>query len=651
MDISSGSIPQGVITGVDKRYSSPSRKRSSEGQPTRDVSKKRTHAMDILNAVEAEQRNKLAGFEGKNNCLSESSTQGDNKSSPMTDKHRADVSNVTLKRETMKEKAMPSSSLNDKKDSAKVKIPSNMVQYIKEKGRDFNRVKEHFESICLEVTEQYFKENGKLWAGYDPNNKDVPVFVAEVEKRNDKAPENVYGCRLDQRVKEEDVSSAEDSDNNKCKRKVNFAETEIISLCKCMERNTERWLKSHSNILAIMGSDKISHEKQNKTEDMTCVAIYVRNKGIIPFYEEQFKLDNNDFPLDVREGRGVTLVSRLSPEEYSKSVRMGCKIESAYGRGTLTGFLQLPNGKTGCLTAWHLFDTGEGEHTAELLDSDNFNKNVYQPNKQLEEKYKIGKVIRVSEEFDAALIEIDEPDRLPRNGNFPNAVCPEKGYPPSNPMKFDTGDIINCPEELHNKRSCSLVKYGAVTETTFGNYWSIGELYRLKLKNDRGCDLRKPIFVCPELGKAFCTRGDSGAMVFLQDVEIDNKKQEDDKKDDMMQEDDKKDDKMQEDDKKDDKKEKLRAIGMLVSKMDSNGGDFIVVMPIWEILQSFNLPLRLLSFEEPWDIGFDYLQEQIKEVNAKLSTVDQQLAQNTDITRQTYEAVTKFIHQNTNQKR
>ena len=303
----------------------------------------------------------------------------------------------------------------------------SILDYIKQEGRDSSKVKACLETI-LRSCKTLFNDNDRVWVAYEPCNKDVPVLVAEVEKRINDAPEHASGCRLVQLVEEEEVeSAAEGYDDNERNKTPNFSERELIKLRKCMDRNTDRLLKSHSNILAMIGSDKISHDKRKEIEDRICVVIYVRTKRFIPFYEEQFTLDNNDCPLDVREGRGLALVSTLKPKDYAKALRMGCLIESEYGCGTLMGFVELSDGKIACVTAWHIFDTGEGDHTAKLLNSDKFKKNVYQPRRSEDHEYKIGRVINVSKDFDAALIEIDKPERLPKNGHFPNAVCPEKG--------------------------------------------------------------------------------------------------------------------------------------------------------------------------------------------------------------------------------
>ena len=177
-------------------------------------------------------------------------------------------------------------------------------------------------------------------------------------------------------------------------------------------------------------------------------------------------------------------------------------------------------------------------------------------------------------------------------------------------MKFDSGSIINSFEELASKKSCRVVKYGAETETTFGNIGPPCGTFRLQLTNNRGYELRSLICVCTELGKTFGAKGDSGSLVFLEDDET----------------------------------EELRAMGMLAGKIDSDKNGFTVVVPIWEILQRFNLPLRLLSFEEPWNIGLDVLQAHMKEVR-------QQLAQICNVTNKTDETVTKYMQENTNQNR
>ena len=177
-------------------------------------------------------------------------------------------------------------------------------------------------------------------------------------------------------------------------------------------------------------------------------------------------------------------------------------------------------------------------------------------------------------------------------------------------MKFDSGNIINSHEELALKKSCRVVKYGAETETTFGNLGNPCTVFRLQLTNNREYALRSPICVCTELGKTFSAKGDSGSLVLLEDDEMGE----------------------------------LRAMGMISGKIVSGETGLTVVVPIWQILQSFNLPLHLLSFEEPWNIRFDASQAQMK-------TFGQQLDQIYNTTKKTDETVTKYLQENTNQNR
>lgn len=95
------------------------------------------------------------------------------------------------------------------------------------------------------------------------------------------------------------------------------------------------------------------------------------------------------------------------------------------------------------------------------------------------------------------------------------------------------------------------------------------------------------IFPCPP-AKKFANPGDSGALVFLVNEHTDD----------------------------------IWAIGMVVAGVNSGAS---IVTPIWAILESFNLPKKLLSFEnkriQKIEHGMKYIQKQMESMHQQTQTL------------------------------
>ena len=216
-----------------------------------------------------------------------------------------------------------------------------------------------------------------------------------------------------------------------------FTPEETKELQECLNSNTDRLMKEHSNLLIISASKVKSTcygQPNASLQHKACVVLYVHLKGIIPLMEEPFPIMLDGFPVDVRESMFEEFAK---PNDFLETLMMGCKISTCYNTsGSLGGFVELQSGGIGCLTCCHLFKTkdnkkcfpsNKGKVKLHLL-----NKSVYQPDDR--EEFNIGNVVRCidGERYnneigvDAALIKIIK-RRFPTSGRFPNADSPACG--------------------------------------------------------------------------------------------------------------------------------------------------------------------------------------------------------------------------------
>lgn len=126
-----------------------------------------------------------------------------------------------------------------------------------------------------------------------------------------------------------------------------------------------------------------------------------------------------------------------------------------------------------------------------------------------------------------------------------------------------------------------------ITGTTIAAWWPTSP--------DEKCKLFAQIEIRPDSteildsdDKSFAKEGESGSLVFIESNDLKNK----------------------------------WAIGMVVGGMKANGS--CLATPIWAILDSFNLPMRLLSFE---DQRLNQIELFMKEVCAGINGLHQKIEQ------------------------
>lgn len=151
-------------------------------------------------------------------------------------------------------------------------------------------------------------------------------------------------------------------------------------------------------------------------------------------------------------------------------------------------------------------------------------------------------------------------------------------------------------EELYTFSENKLVKYGAQTGFTTGKLKTIGAAVKKWNPNDNPNEnirLHQQIEIDTEVNdckKTFAWHGDSGSLVLaiLENSEYG---------------------------------EGMRAIGILVGGTTYGSA---IVTPIWAILESFNLPLKLLTFNEQ---SIRNLNRDMRDVKNKLSNIQSELSQ------------------------
>jgi hypothetical protein len=104
---------------------------------------------------------------------------------------------------------------------------------------------------------------------------------------------------------------------------------------------------------------------RHKVVEKPCISLFCLHKGYIPYGEERFPVHLKDSNVDVLEGYSI-LGSGTSLEIGGYICRSGC--------GTIGGFVDLPNNKTGLITCAHVvFSSQELE---ELHSINNFPSDI-----------------------------------------------------------------------------------------------------------------------------------------------------------------------------------------------------------------------------------------------------------------------------------
>ena len=245
----------------------------------------------------------------------------------------------------------------------------------------------------------------------------IPVFIAvmsEIDKTLSEKFRKICQFQLIQRLSDEVSEEAKLCVNREIDATLSLLEHSELQ--DVIVRNSEELFKSHSNLLMISASSVKSMAVGNKIETKTCIVLYVHIKGIIPLKEKPFPLNIGKFPLDVREG-----VVYLYSDQAKLTV--GCNIVNGYEQSArLGGFVRLKNGKVGCFTCCHMFDTVKSKQD---VDNGQFDKRVFLRSKD-EQLHQFGELIdkvmhpgdRDTIGVDAALIEVTDRLKLPVDGSF-----------------------------------------------------------------------------------------------------------------------------------------------------------------------------------------------------------------------------------------
>ena len=270
----------------------------------------------------------------------------------------------------------------------------------------------------------------RVWEGYIPEETDRvrdvrgPIFVAIVKTKIDNLDAKLSESgpiRIIQRLPDE-VSD----ETKQCSQKeasLDITLDEYNKIRDTLLRHSGDLLEAHSNLEVVSASKLKSVKNGSKTKKESCVVLYVHVKGIIPINETPFPKQLEQFPVDVREG----VYTNYSDQQLA----IGSTFRGNTNRGKIAGFINLPTGNMGCLTCAHVFDihepmetesTNEGatESVTELVyqylpypSSTPFGKlykHINEPGGHTETGYKTG--------IDAALIEITDKLRYPKDGNY-----------------------------------------------------------------------------------------------------------------------------------------------------------------------------------------------------------------------------------------
>ena len=302
-------------------------------------------------------------------------------------------------------------------------FPGNLQQYIENHGVKSAVTLSAIKLLCATVEEKYFKDKIKQWIpGYEHSDRPFDlVLVAIVTEEVPNIP-HFRDFRLIQRkfgdVSDEAQNLFEKEKDDQCR----FTDQEHGDMRRCITENAKTLMKEHSNLLIVRGS-KV---RPNKERPELCIVLYVHVKGIIPFGEDPFPKTLCGYQIVILEG---IFQFSVHPKGFIPSLMMGCFLESSHGMGgSLGGFVKLPDGSVGCLTAGHIFKDHIGQ--------DGFIKDVYQPKRESQQThFKFGEVINHSfaeqwnneVSIDATLIKITNERRYPKSGRFPDAESTEAG--------------------------------------------------------------------------------------------------------------------------------------------------------------------------------------------------------------------------------
>ena len=334
----------------------------------------------------------------------------------------ADLGMVQIKREETFPKLLDRDDAQAELQSGQHPILENIKNYIRIHGRKSRITSKLIETCCASLEEKYFKGKIKKWiVGYRRSAPVDLIFVAIVTEIVPNVPTFPDFDIIQRKLGDVSVEAQNLFEKEK-EGKYRFTSQESGDMHRCIKENAEILMTKHSNLLIVRGS-KV---RPGHTRPDLCIVLYVHVKGIIPFAEEPFPDEVGGYPVVVLEG---IFHFSIKPKIYIPSLMMGCQLESGHGKcGSLGGFVRLPDGSLGCLTACHVFLP----HIEQDSMEQPFNKAVYQP--ECKPHCKFGEVINHSFgqkwneiSVDAALIKITDDSRAPKSGRFPDAESTEAG--------------------------------------------------------------------------------------------------------------------------------------------------------------------------------------------------------------------------------
>ncbi|KAL3854462.1 hypothetical protein ACJMK2_013730 [Sinanodonta woodiana] len=436
----------------------------------------------------------------------------------------------------------------------------NLLKYrmVPSKSTIINAIKEHGYNKgiqCLlrgmaNILSKQIPDAIRVWIGYRMQDIHAPIFVVVLNKKTI-IPEKMILSELyddyeivfrnEHTPNEEEVRISEQSEVNANTIK----KEDIARVLDCIAKNTERLMNEHSN-LSIIAASNVKAMGFNgcvsklKLIESMCIVLYVPLKGIIPVGEKDFPSDIDGISTDVREGEFV-FHGRKEAHKWHPKLPMGCRISTRSGQsGTLGGFVDLPGGKTGCITAAHVVlnkterkkyikfkKPKKARYNTSLAQGRNIIE-IYQPTSK---RAAFGKVSQIAFEegnksapsVDAAVIEITDHDRTPYTGMFPSGNYPVIGFTKEIPMMYNSGKTR---DHSNISRGSRVVKYGCYTNLTHGTLVWNGSSVRIvntggkswnRLKAD---NISYPKFFNQMVVKSsdeinFSVPGDSGALVFI----------------------------------------------------------------------------------------------------------------------------------------
>lgn len=503
----------------------------------------------------------------------------------------------------------------------KYRESQSISAYLKHVGVSSEKAKSFLEWLYL--NDESLRTADKVGIGYEIETPDEPVYLALYSTfvpnltcqklyNTVKIIQRSIGC-----VSEE----AHVISGMEITQMLEFSKAEQKRIHSCLAKNTPILMKEHSNLLMVSAS-KLKSEgfgtSHSKIYKNTCLVLYVDVKGFIPFGENAFPGQVEEFPVDVREGIFKTF---SDPKDYHESLVMGCQIVTSYDTcGTLGAFVQLRDGYLGCLTCCHVFETADSvsDYRKDPMSLSFFKTEVFQPVPSNE--YKFGNFSTFIHDpgdensigIDAALIVVNSPQRYPKSGDFPTLNCEIAGFSADNPPVFNSGEIIQSLDEI--ELPCHVVKYGGSTGLTIGLLRSFGSAVqerRPSFHPDDKVQLHQQLEVF-SIERLFAEEGDSGSLVFCVC-----------RKDETIV---------------------LKALGLLVGGSTNGNG---IVTPIWAILNKMHLPLQLFCFDvsqrkydksalessslQMLKADVDVLKAGLSNVNSRLDVISTSMAKKEDI--------------------